>query len=363
MPDELIPAGSHDAIPERDYITEMNVVMAACSMATQLSDLRATENSVRKARAIFTAAEKNNFGLLEFLNILKLMIQVLSNYAQMNAFQLEARFAEALAEGEHITRESAEALEIFRDITDIEEDAPGMSLIRQALEYFNTIGPASIAYIKAEQIGFTGRLDEYRTALISASDLFRKVELLEDSDDPTVLQLYSYATNMADRLVNRARYFEYIQREKTNHYINPQGKKVFIIHGHLEEAAISLQLLLKKEFSLDSVILKNEASSGDSVIEKFESFARDCGYAIAIISSDDLVKKDTEKYFQARPNVVFELGWFYGRYGRSRVCLLKEEGTQIPSDLGGIISLEFDKKINEIFLDLRTELKAAGLVS
>ncbi len=98
------------------------------------------------------------------------------------------------------------------------------------------------------------------------------------------------------------------------------------------------------------------------MLEKFESFSRDCGYAFAIITSDDQVKKDNEKYFQARPNVSFELKWFYGRYGRSRVCLLKQEGTQIPSDLQGIISLEFDKKIKDVFLDMRTELRAAGLV-
>lgn len=364
MPDEIVPVapGAPNGNHERDFIGEMNEVMTASAIATQLSDLRASENAVRKARFIFAAAEKSGYEYIDLLKILKLIIQVLANYAQMNAFHLEARFADALVKGNDIVSQSYEALEIIKRISGDTEEDPAMLMIRLMLEYFNTIGPASTSYIKAEQVGFTGKFEEYRAALLSSSALFRKVELLEDSDNPTVLQLYAYGTNMAERLENRARFFEYIQREKTNQYINPQGKKVFIIHGHSDEAAITLQQLLKDEFKLESVILKNEASGGDSVIEKFETFACDCGYAFAIITSDDLVKKDNEKYFQARPNVMFELGWFYGRYGRSRVCLLKQEGTQIPSDLGGIISLEYDKKIKEVYLDMRTELKGAGLV-
>jgi hypothetical protein len=46
-------------------------------------------------------------------------------------------------------------------------------------------------------------------------------------------------------------------------------------------------------------------------------------------------------YAQARPNVIFELGWFYGSLGHSRVCILFKNGTQIHSDLGGISRVQF----------------------
>lgn len=363
MPDESIPVvpDAQEELPERNFIAEMSEVLTACSTATMLSDLRAVENAVRKARSIFSMAEKKGYQELELLKILKLIIQVLANYAQMNAFQLEARFAEAQVKGNEIISQSQEALTTMKEISNEEEEDAGMLMIKRTLEYYNAIGPAAIAYIKAEQIGFTGRFDDYRAALIIASSLFRKVQLLDDSDDPTILQLYAYGTNMAERLENRVRYFEFIQREKTNQYINPQSKKVFIIHGHSNEAANSLQKLLEDQFALKSIILKNEASGGDSVMEKFETVARDCGYAFAIITKDDLVQKGKEKYFQARPNVLFELGWFYGRYGRSRVCILKQAETQIPSDLQGIITVNFIE-IKDAFIDMQKELRAAGLV-
>jgi len=365
MPDELQPQqpATPDVFKARDFITEMNKVIATCSAALQTTDLRGTEDAVRQSRAIYKDAEKAGYDFMESLQILKLLVQVLANNAQMIAYQIEARFAEAITKGNAVLMDSVEALQIINKQIEKGEIDSETLLARLLLEYYNTLGNASVAHIKAEQIAFTGNLDDYRTALLNASALFKKVETLDYSDNSIVTTLYFFCLNMAERLANRARYFEYIQREQTNRYINPQGKTVFIIHGHSGEAANSLQQLLKDEFKLESVILKNEANSGDSVIEKFESHACDCGYAFAIITSDDRVENDSKEYFQARPNVMFELGWFYGRYGRSRVCLLKQEGTQIPSDMGGIISLEFDKEINKVSIDdIRKELQAVGMI-
>ncbi len=364
MGQDIIPVSQDNPAlkPERDYLGEISQVMITCSTAVQLSDLRAAENAVRKARSIYDAAKKEGISGLEIIKIFALIIQVLSNYAAMSVYQIEARFKDAIERGKDIISQSKEALDTMQEISGDAEEDPEMIFIKRLLEYFNTLGPATIAYIKAEQISYTGRFDEYRAGLIYASELFKKIDELPDSDNPSVLQFYTSAANMAERLQNRARYFESVQLNKTSEYIVPQGKKVFIIHGHSDEAAISLQLLLEKEFKLQSVILKDIANSGDSVIEKFELHARDCGYAFAIITSDDQVTKDKKTYLQARPNVLFELGWFFGRYGRSRVCLLQQVGTQVPSDLGGIVSLEFDKKVQDVFLDIRKELKAVNLI-
>lgn len=68
------------------------------------------------------------------------------------------------------------------------------------------------------------------------------------------------------------------------------------------------------------------------------------------------------QYPQARPNVIFELGWFYGRLGREKVCILFKKGTKMHSDLDGISRIEFNNLINEkVIEDIRKELKEAGL--
>ena len=47
-------------------------------------------------------------------------------------------------------------------------------------------------------------------------------------------------------------------------------------------------------------------------------------FAIALVTPDDVVKKAGKSQWQARPNVLFELGWFYGRLGPQRLLVLVE---------------------------------------
>lgn len=142
----------------------------------------------------------------------------------------------------------------------------------------------------------------------------------------------------------------------------PDSKRIFIVHGHDMENAIRLQSRLKDRYKCEPVILSEEPSQGRSIIEKFESEAASCSYAFILFTPDDFVKRNKEEYMQARPNVILELGWFYGRLGRDRVCILFRKGTSIPSDLGGIGRIEFTSSIDEKILEIESELEAARLI-
>jgi predicted nucleotide-binding protein len=76
-----------------------------------------------------------------------------------------------------------------------------------------------------------------------------------------------------------------------------------------------------------------------------------------IMTGDDLT--DDEEV-RARENVVHEIGFFQGRYGRRRVCLLHEEGVNIPSNLSGVAYCSFPKsKASAAFIELQRDLAAA----
>ncbi len=143
----------------------------------------------------------------------------------------------------------------------------------------------------------------------------------------------------------------------------PKTRKVFIIHGHDIENTLKLRILLAERFGLSPIILSEQASKGRSVIEKFEDEADDASYAFSLLTPDDFIKKDLNEYSQARPNVLFELGWFYGRLGRDRVSMLISSGTAIPSDLDGIVRIQFKTSIEEKVIDIEKELHAAGMLS
>jgi len=142
-----------------------------------------------------------------------------------------------------------------------------------------------------------------------------------------------------------------------------QSTKVFIVHGHDEANLLKLKDLLKERYRLDCIIMAKQPGKGRTLIEKFEQEANEAGFAFALMTPDDLVKVEGKnKYAQARPNVIFELGWFYGKLGRDRVCILFKEGTEIHSDLKGISQIRFKESVEEKVLEIEEELRAAGLI-
>jgi predicted nucleotide-binding protein len=96
-----------------------------------------------------------------------------------------------------------------------------------------------------------------------------------------------------------------------------------------------------------------------TIIEKLEHYALDCSHAIGMFTPDDFVKEKDKDYAQARPNVLLELGWFYGRYGRRHATIVCKKNTAIPSDLGGIHRVEYHERVEEVREDLKRELEAA----
>ena len=58
--------------------------------------------------------------------------------------------------------------------------------------------------------------------------------------------------------------------------------------------------------------------------------------------------------------MIFELGYFAGKLGRGRACLLRKGEVEIPSDLYGVIYKDMDAA-EGWKLKLVRELNAAGL--
>lgn len=147
----------------------------------------------------------------------------------------------------------------------------------------------------------------------------------------------------------------------------PRSKKVFVVHGPDEVAKTNLEIFLR-EIGLEPIVLHRQADQGLTLIEKFERHS-DGGYAFILLTPDEVAylasddaKPDAERHkeFRARPNVIFEFGYFVSKLGRSGVCCLFTGDVTLPSDLSGIIYKEYHKNIKEVAYDITKELKAAG---
>ncbi len=153
-----------------------------------------------------------------------------------------------------------------------------------------------------------------------------------------------------------------LERKKTEEALR-QKQNVFIIHGSDEAKWRELKDILQTSLRLNPIILQEQTDIGKTLIEKFEHYANTCSYAIAIFTPDDeVLDKNGVQYLQARPNVIYELGWFCGRLGRKGVMLLLKEGTSIFSDFGGIVQKRFTKNVSEKLSEIRNDLIECGIL-
>jgi predicted nucleotide-binding protein len=85
------------------------------------------------------------------------------------------------------------------------------------------------------------------------------------------------------------------------------------------------------------------------------------GFAVILMTPDDVGGlADGPQQKRARQNVVFELGFFIGKFGTPRVAALILPGVEKPSDFDGICWIEFGRGTNWKN-ELARELKGAGV--
>jgi len=145
------------------------------------------------------------------------------------------------------------------------------------------------------------------------------------------------------------------------------SNRVFVVHGHDSGLKTDVERFLR-EIGLEPVVLHRQPDQGGTVIEKFERHS-DVGYAFILLTPDEVAYtvdqqgvSETERIteLRARPNVIFEFGYFVGRLGRERVCCLSKGEVTMPSDLGGLVYKNVGDSLDSQAYSIILELKAAG---
>lgn len=158
-----------------------------------------------------------------------------------------------------------------------------------------------------------------------------------------------------------------LKNEESKNSSPALSNKVFIVHGHDSELKNDVERFIH-EVGLEPIVLHRQADNGSTVIEKFEKNS-DVGYAFILLTSDeiaytidqvDIPSESRSIEYRARPNVIFEFGYFVGKLGRSRVCCLHKGETAIPSDLAGLVYKKIEGSIDSQAYAIIKELKVAG---
>jgi hypothetical protein len=136
---------------------------------------------------------------------------------------------------------------------------------------------------------------------------------------------------------------------------------IFVVHGHDHALLHQVLRVLERATSCDVTVLHEQANAGRTILEKFEAHAAFASYAVVLLTDDDVggAVGATPKP-RGRQNVIFELGFFFGKLGRNRVAVLLAPGVEQPSDIAGLVYITIGSG-GAWKYQLARELSAAGI--
>ena len=142
-----------------------------------------------------------------------------------------------------------------------------------------------------------------------------------------------------------------------------QAPLAFIVHGHDEKALLELKNYIQNTLKWrEPIVLREQPSSGKTLIEKFEEHAHRVDCVFVLLTPDDMATStgSNDEKRRSRQNVIFEFGFFCGALERrsGRIVLLYKGPLELPSDIAGVVWIDISKGIEAAGENIRKEVIA-----
>jgi predicted nucleotide-binding protein len=141
---------------------------------------------------------------------------------------------------------------------------------------------------------------------------------------------------------------------------------IFVVHGRDHDTRDQLELVLRR-LGLEPFVLQVTGGGGDTLIEALERMigkSAQSSFGIVLVTPDDLGHLKTEKPEDSKPrarqNVVLEMGMLLASLTRKRCAILQKGFVELPSNMGGVITIPFNDHVREAVPKLVQRLQEAG---
>jgi len=125
-------------------------------------------------------------------------------------------------------------------------------------------------------------------------------------------------------------------------------RQVFLVHGRDEKLKDAVAALLERAGPHPVTILNEQPSDRRMLVERPEERTADSRYAVILLTADDVagprLDSGREPHFsrRARQGVVFEMGVLVAALSPRCLCVLYEDGVELPCDIDGITYVLLD---------------------
>lgn len=125
-------------------------------------------------------------------------------------------------------------------------------------------------------------------------------------------------------------------------------RQVFLAHGRDEKWKQAVARLLEQAGPHQVTVLNERPNDRRALVEQVDEHATGSRYAVILLTADDVgaprLESYQEPYFspRARQGVVFEMGFLVAALTPECVCVLYEDGVELPCDVDGISYVRLD---------------------
>jgi predicted nucleotide-binding protein len=125
-------------------------------------------------------------------------------------------------------------------------------------------------------------------------------------------------------------------------------RQVLLAHGRDERWKQAVEHLLEHAGEHEIRIVNQRSSERSGLADALDEEAPASRYAVVLLTADDVggprLESDSEPFFSTRAHqeVVFQMGFLLAALSPGRVCVLYEDGVEMPYDLEGVSHVRLD---------------------
>jgi sugar/nucleoside kinase (ribokinase family) len=151
----------------------------------------------------------------------------------------------------------------------------------------------------------------------------------------------------------------FLERIETVNAPETPPRGVFLVYHRSRDLGV-VRRFVEQDCGLPVFELSSADIAGPGFAALLREWMPQCAFAICLLGGDESMADGRAR---ADQNIVYQAGYFQGRYGFGRVALLAEEGCDTFSNIAGIVRLDFPSaQVDSTFVDLQRMLQREGLM-
>jgi predicted nucleotide-binding protein len=173
----------------------------------------------------------------------------------------------------------------------------------------------------------------------------------DEADDrgPGVGAELTPAQHVGSQLAHHANGTTPVERDPTGAAAPARTRQVLLAHGRDERWKQAVEHLLEQAGEHEIRIVNQRSGEHGQLADALDDEPSTASrYAVVLLTADDVggprLESDSEPFFSTRAHqeVVFQMGFLVAALSPGRVCVLYEDGVELPYDLEGVSHVRLD---------------------